>query len=221
MKDHIRFPNESADYRDARNALIEAEIELRRHVEAVAAQRRALPSGGEAPEDYVFEDEEGPVRMSELFDGKDTLVLYSYMYGPRMERPCPSCTSMLDGLNGQARHITQTVALAVVAKSPLPRILEFTKARGWTDLRLLSSAANSYNADYFGESPDGSQNPMMNVFTRGGDGKIRHTWGSELMSAPRDPGQDPRHVDMIWPLWNVLDLTPGGRGVGWYPKLEY
>ena len=215
----IRFPNESDAYRAARNALLTAEIELRRQTEAVAAQRRALPQGGEVPEDYVFEGEEGPVRMSELFGDKSTLALYSYMYGPKMEKPCPSCTSMLDGMNGQALHITQQVALAVVARSPLERILAFTRPRGWTGLRLLSSAGNSYNIDYKGEDADGSQNPMLNVFTRK-DGKIRHAWASELMSAPRDPGQDPRHVDTIWPLWNVLDLTPQGRGA-WYPKLNY
>ena len=215
----VRFPNESDAYRAARNALLTAEIELRRQTEAVAAQRRALPQGGEVPEDYVFEGEEGPVRMSELFGDKSTLALYSYMYGPKMEKPCPSCTSMLDGMNGQALHITQQVALAVVAKSPLERILAFTRPRGWTGLRLLSSAGNSYSIDYKGEDADGSQNPMMNVFTRAG-GKMRHAWASELMSAPRDPGQDPRHVDTIWPLWNVLDLTPQGRGA-WYPKLNY
>ncbi len=215
----VRFPNESDAYRAARNALLTAEIGLRRQTEAVAAQRRALPQGGEVPEDYVFEGEEGPVRMSELFGDKSTLALYSYMYGPKMEKPCPSCTSMLDGMNGQALHITQQVALAVVAKSPLERILAFTRPRGWTGLRLLSSAGNSYSIDYRGEGADGSQNPMLNVFTRK-DGKMRHAWASELMSAPRDPGQDPRHVDTIWPLWNVLDLTPQGRGA-WYPKLNY
>ena len=215
----VSFPNESGAYRAARNALLDAEIALRRQTEAVAAQRRALPEGGEVPEDYVFEGEEGPVRLSELFDDKSTLVLYNYMYGPRMEKPCPSCTSMLDGLNGQARHITQQVALAVVARSPLERILAFTRPRGWTGLRLLSSAGNNYNIDYKGEDADGSQNPTMNVFTRT-DGKVRHAWSSELMSAPRDPGQDPRHVDIVWPLWNVLDLTPQGRGA-WYPKLDY
>ena len=214
-----RFPNESDAYRKARNDLLDAEIALRRQTEAVAAQRRALPQGGEVPEDYQFEGEDGPVRLSELFGDKSTLVLYNYMYGPKMEKPCPSCTSMLDGMNGQTRHITQQVALAVVARSPLERILAFTRPRGWTGLKLLSSAGNSYNIDYKGEGADGSQNPTMNVFTRS-DGTVRHAWSSELMYAPRDPGQDPRHVDIVWPLWNVLDLTPQGRGA-WYPKLSY
>jgi predicted dithiol-disulfide oxidoreductase (DUF899 family) len=216
----LSFPNESSDYRRARNALLEAEIALRRQVEAVAAQRRALPLGGEAGEDYVFEGEEGPARLSELFGDKPSLVVYSYMYGPNMERPCPSCTSMLDGLDGQAPHISQRSALAVVAKSPLPRILDFARARGWRNLRLLSSAQNSYSRDYKGEDAEGGQWPILNVFTRR-DGKVFHAWSSELAFAGRDPGQDPRHIDLIWPLWNVLDTTPEGRGAGWRPSLEY
>ncbi len=162
------------------------------------------------------------MRFSELFGDKQTLVVYSYMYGPKMQKPCPSCTSMLDGMDGQARHVTQRVALAVVAKSPLERILAFTRPRGWTGLRLLSSAANAYGVDYRGETPDGDQRPALNVFTRGDDGGIRHAWCSELMLfALREPGQDPRHVDPVWPLWNLLDLIPEGRGADWYPKLSY
>jgi predicted dithiol-disulfide oxidoreductase (DUF899 family) len=149
-----------------------------------------------------------------------TLVLYSFMYGPEMERPCPSCTSILDSLDGEAPHIAQRVALAVVAKSPMPRIRAFADERGWRNLRLVCSAGNDYNRDYHGESADGSQTPMLNVFTRR-DGEIRHFWGSELLHAPREPGQEPRHVDAIWPLWSVLDATPEGRGTEWSPRLEY
>jgi predicted dithiol-disulfide oxidoreductase (DUF899 family) len=216
----LSFPNESADYRRARNALLESEKALRRQIEAVAAERRALPPGGEVREDYEFEGEDGPVRLSELFGDKPSLVLYSYMYGPKMERPCPSCTSMLDGLDGQARHIVQRAALAVVARSPLPRILEFTRPRGWRNLRLLSSAGNSYSLDYKGEDAEGRQWPMLNVFTRQGD-RVVHTWATELAFAPQEPGQDVRHIDLIWPLWNVLDMTPEGRGTSWRPSLEY
>ena len=108
----------------------------------------------------------------------------------------------------------------MVAKSPLERILAFTRPRGWTGLKLLSSAGNSYHRDYRGETPEGAQRPSLNVFTRK-DGKIRHAWCSELMFVPSDPGQNPRHVDTIWPLWNVLDLTPEGRGSDWYPQLSY
>ena len=216
----VRFPGESAAYRDARNGLLLAERELRRQIEAVAAQRRALPQGGEVPEDYVFESPTGQVRMSELFGDKPTLVVYSFMYGPQMEHACPSCTSMLDGMEGQVPHITQRVGLAIVAKSPIARILQFGAERGWRRLPLLSSAANSYNTDYHGETPEGSQIPALNVFTRR-NGRTFHAYTPELMFAPRDPGQDPRHVDLIWPLWNVLDLTPEGRGADWYPRLRY
>ncbi|MDE1888525.1 MAG: DUF899 family protein, partial [Gammaproteobacteria bacterium] len=134
--------------------------------------------------------------------------------------PCPMCTSMLDALEGNAQHIMQRVNLAVVAKSPLPRILSFAQERGWRRLRLLSSAGNSYNRDYFGEGEDGRQWPALNVFRKRG-GAIHHFWSTELMFVPGEKGQEPRHVDFIWPLWNVLDATPEGRGADWHPKLSY
>jgi predicted dithiol-disulfide oxidoreductase (DUF899 family) len=219
----VRFPNESVEYRAARDRLLEAEIALRRQTEAVAAQRRALPPGGPVREDYVFAEGEDarPVRLSQLFGDKSTLLLYSYMYGPAMERPCPSCSSMLDGLDGQVPHITQRAALAVVARSPIGRILDFTHERGWRRLRLVSSADNSYPAAYHSETAEGSQRPIMNVFVKGADGTIRHSWASELAFAPSDPGQNPRHIDAIWPMWAALDMTPEGRGADTHPKLSY
>jgi predicted dithiol-disulfide oxidoreductase (DUF899 family) len=224
-----RYPNESPSYRAARERLLEAEMELRKKVEAVAALRRKLPLGGAVPEDYEFEEGAADlddtqtvrrVRMSELFGRDGSLIVYNYMYGPAMAKACPMCTSMLDSLNGAARHAGQRVGIAVVAKSPIQRIREIARERGWRHLRLLSSAGNSYNRDYHGEDEDGDQNPSLNVFTRDGDA-IRHTWGSELMFAPTEPGQHPRHIDMMWPLWNLFDLTREGRGKDWYPKLAY
>ena len=188
---HIHFPNESPEYRQARNVLLEQEMELRRQIERVAAQRRELPAGGEVPQDYVFEapDAGGQpkrVRLSELFaPGKDTLAIYSFMFGPERERPCPGCTHFLDGLDGAARHICQRINLAVVAKSPLPRILSFAEERGWRWLQLLSTAGNAYDRDYVGDSTglvpavrkqqdfkDGEEwdMPILNVFRRGRDG---------------------------------------------------
>jgi predicted dithiol-disulfide oxidoreductase (DUF899 family) len=227
-----RFPGESGEYRLARDRLLEAEVELRRAIERVAAQRRALPPGGAVPEDYVFEEaagEGGSVRFSELFaPGKDTLVLYSFMFPryegdtrpgpaegetarlPLAETPCPSCTSILDSLDGAAPHLAQLINLAVVAKSDPDRIATFARERGWRNLRLLSARNNRYNIDYLAEDPDSGQRPILNVFTRDG-GKFRHRWSTELMFAPREDGEDPRHVDSIWPLWNVLDMTPDGR----------
>jgi predicted dithiol-disulfide oxidoreductase (DUF899 family) len=229
----VRFPGESDEYRRERDRLLEAEVELRRAVERVAAQRRALPPGGPVPEDYRFEElDGGEVRFSELFaPGKDTLVVYSFMFprysgdtrpGPTVgetarlplaETPCPSCTSILDSLDGAARHLAQKIGLAVVAKSSPERIGAFASERGWSHLRLLSAGGNSYNRDYHGETAEGDQAPILNVFVRAGD-EIRHSWATELMRAPRDEGEDPRHVDSIWPIWNVLDMTPGGRDVG-------
>jgi predicted dithiol-disulfide oxidoreductase (DUF899 family) len=177
--------------------------------------------------------------MSELFaPGKDSLVIYSFMFprdpgddrpGPRtgetallplVEGPCPSCVALLDQLDGAVEHATQHVNLAVVAMAPLPRVLTFAQERGWQRLRLLSSAANTYNRDYLGETAEGSQRPMLNVFHREGE-TIRHFWGSELFYAPTDPGQDPRHVGTLEPVWNLFDLTPEGRGIDWDEQLTY
>lgn len=215
-----RFPGESTRYRTARNRLLMAEADLRRHVERVARMRRKLPLGGPVPEDYVF-DEGSNVRLSELFrDGLDTLLIYSYMFSPQMKQPCPMCTSFLDSVEGAAVHLSQRANLAVVAKSPISRIRQLAESRGWRRIRLLSSANNNYNRDYHGETPDGGQLPMLNVFVRR-KGKIHHFYATELQFMPPDKGQNQRHIDMMWPLWNLLDLTPEGRGEGWFPSLTY
>jgi predicted dithiol-disulfide oxidoreductase (DUF899 family) len=238
----IEFPGEPADYRLARNQLLATEIELRRMIERVAAQRRALPPGGAVPEDYVFEDVagRGEVRFSQLLGpDQDTLVIYSFMFPrwsgdtrpgpgegdtallPLAETPCPSCTSILDSLDGAAPHLADKIGLVVVAKSDPARIASFARERGWRHLRLLSSRNNAYNRDYHAETPEGEQQPILNVFTRDGDG-FRHRWATELMFAPREEGMEPRHVDLIWPIWNVLDMTPGGRGDDPnFPAMQY
>jgi len=220
-----RFPGEGRAYRAARDKLLRAEIDLRRRTEAVAAMRRKLPPGGAVPEDYEFEEFSDSnarrVRLSELFaPGKDTLVVYSFMYGPNMAKACPMCTCMLDSLDGAAPHAGQRINLAIVAKSPIARIREFGRERGWRNLRLLSSANNSYSRDYRGETADGAQLPSLNVFVKRG-GKIHHVYNSELLFASTEEGQSPRHVDAIWPLWNLFDFTPEGRGTNWHPKLSY
>lgn len=218
----VRFPGESAAYRNARDKLLAAEIELRARVEKVAALRRALPPGGAVAQDYVFEEgASGTAKLSELFTIPDaSLAVYSFMYGPAMEKACPMCTAMLDSLDGAAPHATQRINLVVVAKSPIARIRAFARERGWRNLRLLSSAGNTYNRDYHGESADGSQMPCLNVFTRRG-GVTRHAYATELLYVPSAPGQNGRHVDAIWPLWNLFDFLPEGRGSDWYPRLEY
>jgi predicted dithiol-disulfide oxidoreductase (DUF899 family) len=240
----IRFPGESTEYRAARQRLLEQEIDLRRMMETVAAARRELPPGGLVPEDYVFQGagaDGAPtdVRMSELFaSGKDSLVIYSFMFPrdpgderpgpsagetallPLKEGPCPSCVALLDQLDGAVEHVAQHANLAVVAKAPLPRVLTFAEERGWRRLRLLSSATNNYNRAYLGETAEGDQRPMLNVFHRDGD-RIRHFWASELFYAPTEPGQDPRHVGTLEPLWNLFDLTREGRPTGWDEQLSY
>jgi len=222
MSSSVRFPGESEAYRAARADLLKSEIDLRRQIESVAAKRRTLPLGGEVPQDYTFDDADGKgVRLSDLFaPGKDTLIIYSFMFGPKMADACPSCTSILDGLDGQAPHVTQRVNLVVVAKSPIERITKFARGRGWRNLRLLSSANNTYNRDYHAENEKGGQMPVLNVFVRR-DGRIHHFYSTELLYVPPEPGQDGRHVDMIWPLWNLFDVTPEGRGETWHPRLKY
>lgn len=219
------FPGETTQYRAARDELLAAERDLRSQVERVAALRRKLPMGGLVPQDYVFEEEgeKGPrkVKLSELFaPGKDTLVLYGFMYGPQMEEACPMCTSFLDGLNGQAIHLVQRVNLAVVAKSPIARIMAHARARNWSHLRMLSWGGTSFGADYHCETEGGAQNTILHVFARR-PGGIHHFWSTELNLLPPEKGENHRHIDMMWPLWNVLDTTPEGRGQDWFPKLHY
>jgi predicted dithiol-disulfide oxidoreductase (DUF899 family) len=222
----VRFAGESPAYRIARDELLAAEIDLRRRIEAVAAMRRRLPLGGLVPEDYRFQegstrdDSARDVKLSELFaPDKDTLVVYSFMFGPNMKAACPACTSILDGLDGESPHIRQRVELVVVAKSPLPRILAHAKERGWRNLRLLSSAGNTFNRDYHAEGEDGSQWPALSVFVRR-DERVHHAYTTELLYAPKDEGQHGRHVDSIWPLWAIFDFTPDGRG-DFHPALRY
>jgi predicted dithiol-disulfide oxidoreductase (DUF899 family) len=180
------------------------------------------------------------VAFSELFaPGKNALVIYSFMFPrysgdtrpgpatgetarlPVAETPCPSCTSILDSLDGAARHLAQGLNLAVIAKSDPERIATFARERGWRNLQLLSSRNNTYNRDYHAQSPTGEQIPIVNVFVRDGQ-EIRHAWATELMFAPREEGMEARHVDSIWPIWNVLDMTPGGRETGVsIPGLDY
>jgi predicted dithiol-disulfide oxidoreductase (DUF899 family) len=226
----FRFPGETESYRQSRNQLLQAEVDLRRRVEEVAALRRQLPLGGQIPEDYIFEEGSTDlndaqtirqVPLSELFQpGKDTLAIYSFMFGPKMKAACPMCSSIIDALNATAVHAAQRMNLVVVAKSPLDRLRTVARERGWNHLRLLSSVANNYNRDYYGENAEGGQQPSLNVFVRR-TGKIHHFFHSELLLVPPEPGQNQRHVDMFWPLWNLLDFTPEGRGSDWYPSLTY
>ncbi|MET0428918.1 MAG: DUF899 family protein [Microvirga sp.] len=239
-------PQDASDsYRSARAALLAEEIELRRHMERVAAQRRALPPGPAVTQDYPFaglgpDGRPATVRLSELFRaGTDTLVVYNYMFPryktdtrdparsgetsrlPVQEQPCPSCTGLLDQLDGATEHFEAGGGnFAVVANTSLDRLLGVARDRGWSHLRLLSSSGNSFKRDYHAEDDEGQQEPMILVFRRGSDGIIRLFWASDLVHAGGDPGQDHRAAGTIEPFWNMFDLTPGGRP-DFHEQLQY
>jgi len=212
------YPNESAEYRAARNELIVEEIELRRHLERVASQRRTLPKGGEIPRDFLLVSETGPVSFSSLFGDQHTLMIYSMMYGPQRKSPCPMCTSFLNAWNGIAINLCQPLALAVTARSPIERLIDYKNRRGFTNLPFISDGSGEYTRTYV--NPEDADVPGFSVFSRR-DGIIRHFYSGEMSGTMADPGQDPRGAPDLDPLWLMLDLTPEGRGTGWYPKLEY
>ena len=212
------FPNESAEYREARNALLVEEIELRRHLERVSAQRRALPPGGKIPKDFELVSESGQIRFSSLFGEKDTLLIYSMMFGPQRKAPCPMCTSFLTSWNGTAVNLRERVAIAVTARSPIERLIEFKKQRVFTNLPFVSDVSGEYTRIYVNENDDDV--PGFSVFTRR-NGIVRHFYSGEMSGEMADPGQDPRGGPDLDPLWLMLDLTPDGRGSDWYPKLDY
>ncbi|WP_293900560.1 DUF899 family protein [Phenylobacterium sp.] len=216
----VRMPHESMPYRAARTALLAEEIELRRHIERVSEQRRALPPGGPVTGDYRFEGEDGPTDFAGLFGDKPTLAIYSYMFGPQRERPCPMCTNLLGAWEGNAADLDQRMSLVVVARSPIEKLGAWKRERGWKNLRLVTDLDDAYSRDYFGLLPDGSEVPSFNVFTRR-DGTIRHFWSGEMTGLTADPGQDSRGAPDLGPMWAVLDATPEGRGADWYPKLDY
>ena len=202
-----RYPNESSEYRAARDALLMDEQELVNKVKALAARRRQLPPGGQLKEDYVFQwANEGrvgkKVKFSELFGDKSTLLLYSFMFGPNWDNPCYSCTSLVDGFDRTAYQVTRNAAFVCIAKAPADRINAWAKKRGWSQIALVSGFESPYQADYRcqGESDD-KQWPVMHVFRKQG-GKILHFWGTELKS---------NHVDTVWAYWNLMDFTPEGR----------
>jgi len=224
------IPGETKEYREARDGLLRAELELIEQTEKVAAMRRALLTGGELKEDYLFE--QGPadlratrevslVRLSELFaPGKDTLVLINTMFAPEDDVPCPSCNSLADGYNATAPHLSERVNFALVTRAPIRKLRFWAAARGWNDIRLLSSFNNTFNEDYHAEIDAERQMPSITVFVKGEGGVIRHFYSVEAHFVPSE-GRDPRHLDLYWPLWQLLDLTPEGRGTGWYPRYSY
>lgn len=219
----LRFPNETDEVRQARERVLEAETRARRAVEEAAAARRALPISCEVAEDYRFRelDEQGEVRevhLSELFGTNDSLIVYSYMFGPEKARPCPMCTPLLQGLSALEHHIRPRVSLVAVAESPPARLRDVAAEFNLQNLRLLCSAGTTYNRDYGGTTDEGDTT-MWNTFVRR-EGKIYHFWGSLLVHTPEEPDMDHRAGDLFSPIFAAFDLTPEGRG-DHYCKLTY
>lgn len=238
LDSNVHFPGESSEYRRARDELLEQEAELRRLNELVTAQRRALPPGGLVKEDYIFESAANgrKVRLSDLFTpGKNSLVIYNMMFPrwsedlrasapggktaelPLVEQPCPSCTSVVDGLEGAAFDLAERTNLVVIAKTSPDRLGTYAQERGWRNLRLLSSQNNTFNRDYLAETPDNVQRAVLHVFSRNED-EIRHHWTSEMTFKRGDTSS----LDPVWSIFGVLDLTLEGRGdSAAYPNLQY
>ena len=215
------FPGETDEYRSARQSLLKEEIEFRRQMTRLADRRRALPDGPIIEKDYRFKDANGAdLGLLELFDGKQALVTYFWMFGPARARPCPMCTNWLGAVNGNAADIKQRVSLKILGRSPVERQIGFAQERGWRDLDFVQTAGDDYASDLGLINADGSENPALCVFKRDGD-RVRLFWAREMSADMADPGQDPRDAPDIASLWSILDLTPGGRGTEWYPKLSY
>ena len=218
---------ESPEYAAQREELRRAEVELMRQREHVAALRRELPPGV-ALEDYVFE--EGPraldggdtpvtkVRLSELFTSPQRpLIIYHLMYGKQQTSPCPMCTCWVDGFNGVAQHLAQNVDFAVVAAADPATLRAHARVRGWDKLRLLSCAHTTFQFDLGAEDAEGIQDSTVSVFTLDADGTPRHFYSAHPRMAT---DVDQRGIDLLNPIWHLLDLTPQGRG-DWFAELDY
>jgi len=215
------FPGESAEYGQARQALLQEEIEFRRHMTRLSEQRRSLPPGPVVDPKYRFRDAHGAqLSLLDLFGDKDALVTYFWMFGPQRERPCPMCTNWLGAVNGNANDIKQRVALKILGRSPVERQIAFAQERGWQHLDFVQTLGDTYAQDLGLIEANGSESPALVVFKRDGD-KARLFWASEMTKDMADPGQDPRDAPDIASLWSILDLTPAGRGSDWYPRLSY
>jgi predicted dithiol-disulfide oxidoreductase (DUF899 family) len=217
-----RFANESAEYAQAREALLAREIEVRREVGELATQLRKLPPGPVIEDDFRFIDQNGEeIGLAGMFGNRDTLVIYHWMFGPDRERPCPMCTGTLGPLDANGLDIEQRVALAVTGRSKVERQIAFARERGWRNLRFYQSLGNDWALKIGGLDPEnGWEYPALLVLRRDGDA-VRLHWMGETNRDMADPGEDPRGAVELQALWNVLDLTPEGRGTDWYPKLYY
>ncbi len=218
------FPNETADYRKARDRLLDEEVRLREEIERVAGLRRQLPPGGRLKEDYLFERMTGDgqretIPFVKLFGDHDTLLLYTLMFGHDWDAPCPSCTCIADSINVNSRAVEESATIAIVSAASAEQLADWSGRRGWY-MNVVSAENSRYVLDYAGfDTDDAAAVSCMNVFRKTDDG-IFHFWASELLNRPMANGH-PRHVDIIWPMWNLLDMTPEGRGNTMVPKQNF
>jgi len=211
------------EYVEARVALAKTERSLRQQIDEIAAARRAMPPGSplkdyrfaEGPVDLGLDEPVRDVSLRELFEGRSSLFVYHLMFHPDDEEPCSMCSMWVDGLHGVAHHLRRHTAFAVIAKAPLPKLRAWARRRGWDGLRIVSSHGTSFNADMNAERADGAQRPMVSVLTEE-DGQVRHFY-----TLPANFHDDAEGgIDVLSPVWNVLDLLPGGRG-NWYAGNDY
>ncbi|WP_232495509.1 DUF899 family protein [Novosphingobium kaempferiae] len=215
------FPNESAEYAEAREKLLAQEIEFRRQMTRLAEQRQALPPGPLIEKDYRFRDAAGTdLGLIDLFGDDETLITYFWMFGPQRDRPCPMCTNWLGSVDGNASDVKQRAALKILGRSPVARQQAFADERGWRNLDFVETVGDDYAHDLGVLTPEGDEYPALVVYQRDGDA-VRAFYSAEMPAEAADPGQDPRTAPDIASLWNLLDLTPEGRGTDWYPKLSY
>lgn len=227
MLRHTRLANESREYLQKREELRLAEIEMFRTIERVAALRRELPPGAEV-KDYVFQ--EGPrdidggdtpvssVRLSELISGPERpLIIYHFMYGKRNTTACPMCTMWIDAIDGVAAHLARNVDVAIVSAADPATLRTYARGRGWRNLRLLSAGDSTFKYDFRSEDAEGRQDSAVSVFTRDAAGTLRHFYTTHPWL---DDDINERGIDLLQPVYQMLDLIPEGRG-DWYASIDY
>ena len=210
---NLLMPGADDTYRQSRERLRAAEIDLRDRIEAVAAMRRSLPPGPVVP-DYTFIENGYRVRLSELFEGTKTeLILYHLMYWADDDEFCPMCSLWIDGYDAVAPHVTQRANFVIASRAPFDKLRAWSAHRGWNRLRLLSDDGPAFAREIDAEDAEGRPDSTIVVFKKNGD-QVHHFYTAHSMLEDRERG-----IDLLSPVWHLFDLTPSGRG-DWYGTNE-